>query len=350
MATRKGITLIAIASVLLLALAIVGGIYVYNNNFKPTPTYPVLKNFTPPPSLVELADKYPEYKDLLTDPELDSAYKDFLIAYEENGVDGAIDLAQKRGMINKKGELMVTLEFDTSDTTAAQAQLEEKGISINTVHENVMDIGIPVDLIKEQLDSDDPGAIFRELTELDHVTRVRLPVITVPNDGMKLNPKAPVYQLALESLPVINATAWHEAGFTGQGMRVGILDFGFDKYKDEVGNELPDEASITARSFISGVEIDQTGIEHGTAVAEVIHAIAPDAELVFAAYATDTEFFEAVNWLVSQNVQIINHSGGGALWTPRRHRFRCRCHQPGGCQQYHVGKFIRQQRFPPLER
>lgn len=312
LSTRKGITILIAAIVVFLIIAAVTGIVVYNKYFKPTPTAPPLTHFELPPSLEELADEYPEYADILLDPTLDTAYKDFLVAYQENGVDGAIELARARGMINSKGELMVTLEFDVEDTTAVQEQLKGEGISINTVHGNLLDIGIPVDLIKEQLESDDPAAIFEELTELEHVTRVRLPKISTPDSSLNLHDQAPVYQMALESLPVINATAWHEAGFTGQGMRVGILDFGFDEYLDELGSELPDSSMVTARSFIAGTEIDQTGINHGTAVAEVIHAIAPDAYLVFAAYSTDAEFYEAVDWLVSQNVSIINHSGGGA--------------------------------------
>ncbi len=312
LSTRKGITILIVAIVAFLIIAAVTGIVVYNKYFKPIPTAPPLTNFELPPSLEELAEEYPEYADILLDPALDSAYKDFLIAYQEGGVDGAIELARARSMINSKGELMVTLEFDVDDTTAVQEQLKGEGISINTAHGNLLDIGIPIDLIKEQLESDDPAAIFEELTELEHVTHVRLPKISTPDGSLNLNDQAPVYQMALESLPVINATAWHDAGFTGQGMRIGILDFGFDQYQDELGNELPDSSMVTARSFIAGAEIDQTGINHGTAVAEVIHAIAPDAHLVFAAYSTDTEFYEAIDWLVSQNVSIINHSGGGA--------------------------------------
>ena len=312
LSTRKGITILIAAIAVFLIIAAVTGIVVYNKYFKPTPTAPPLTKFELPPTLEELADEYPEYADILLDPALDSAYKDFLIAYQENGVDGAIELARARGMINAKGELMVTLEFDVDDTTAVQEQLKGEGISINTAHGNLLDIGIPIDLIKEQLQSDDPAAIFKDLTELEHVTRVRLPKISTPDGNLSLNDQAPVYQMALESLPVINATAWHEAGFTGQGMRIGILDFGFDQYQDELGSELPDSSMITAQSFIAGTEIDQTGINHGTAVAEVIHAIAPDAYLVFAAYSTDTEFYAAIDWLVSQDVSIINHSGGGA--------------------------------------
>ena len=43
-------------------------------------------------------------------------------------------------------------------------------------------------------------------------------------------------------------------------------------------------------------------------MAEVIHAIAPDAELVFATYDTSTEMRQAVEWLVSQGVDVISNS------------------------------------------
>jgi len=134
LSTRKGITILIAAIAVFLIIAAVTGIVVYNNHFKPTPTAPPLTKFELPPTLEELAYKYPEYADILLDPALDSAYKDFLIAYQENGVDGAIELARARGMINAKGELMVTLEFDVDDTTAVQEQLKSEGISINTAH------------------------------------------------------------------------------------------------------------------------------------------------------------------------------------------------------------------------
>ncbi len=56
------------------------------------------------------------------------------------------------------------------------------------------------------------------------------------------------------------------------------------------------------------MEIDQTGSVHGAAVSEIIHDIAPDAELFFADYQTVAEKQEAVDWLMSQNVDIITSS------------------------------------------
>ncbi len=38
---------------------------------------------------------------------------------------------------------------------------------------------------------------------------------------------------------VINADAWHDAGFTGAGIRIGVLDLGFSGYEDLLGSGCP---------------------------------------------------------------------------------------------------------------
>ena len=114
---------------------------------------------------------------------------------------------------------------------------------------------------------------------------------------------------------MIGAIAWQEAGITGKGVKIGVLDVGFDKYKSLLGSDLPE--NVLARSFIANTEIDQTGTEHGSAVAEIIYDIAPDAELIFAAYQTLAEKQVAVDWLMSQNVDIIS-SSTGMIFGPAR--------------------------------
>ncbi|NPV55794.1 MAG: S8 family serine peptidase [Anaerolineae bacterium] len=293
MASRRGILLIGAIVVVLLALAAIGGYFALNN--QPTPTPPTF-NFTPPPSLEELAAEYPEYADILLDPALDSVYKDFLLEYERGGTDAAIELAKMRGILNREGQVVVTLVLDTEDTAPLIEELEGMGIIVTTVAGNQVDIAIPSELIEEEIDKDKPGETFKDLITLEHVVRVKLPTTGLPDQE----------GIGGESLPVINAIAWHNAGVTGAGVKVGILDMGFDGYRDLLGSDLP--ASVTAQSFISGVEIDDTGIVHGAAVAEIIHDIAPDAELYLAAYQTDTERETAVQWLLSNNVDLIQHS------------------------------------------
>ena len=218
--------------------------------------------------------------------------------YQKGGQEAAFELARKRGILNDNNEIRLTLELDTTDTSALQASLEAHGIKVTAVSGNLMDIVIPLELVQASLASDQPGAIFTQLSGLQHIKRLRLPETGMQDSGY--------LDTDIESLPVINAEAWHEAGITGKGVKIGILDVGFDTYKNLLGTSLPEQ--VLARSFIAGTEIDQTGETHGTSVAEVIHAIAPDAELVFATYDTSTEMRQAVEWLVSQGVDIISNS------------------------------------------
>jgi hypothetical protein len=63
---------------------------------------------------------------------------------------------------------------------------------------------------------------------------------------------------------------------------------------------------------VPGIEVDQTGVSHGTAVAEVIHDVAPDAKLYLAFYdGCDVSMGNAVEWMLQQGVHIVSHSAGG---------------------------------------
>jgi len=102
----------------------------------------------------------------------------------------------------------------------------------------------------------------------------------------------------------------HTKNFTGKGVKVGILDFGFAGYQALVAaGELP--APVATKAFNGQTRVD-TDEAHGTACAEIIHDMAPDASLYFAAVtgATD-EIWRATHWLMEQGVDIINFSGGG---------------------------------------
>jgi subtilisin family serine protease len=97
-------------------------------------------------------------------------------------------------------------------------------------------------------------------------------------------------------------------------VKVGVLDLEFDGYKSLLGTELPD--SVTVQCFCDGGQVDQMGGVHGAGVAEIIHDIAPDAELYLAAFQTDAEFQQAAEWLAAQGVKIISNSTG-SNWGPK---------------------------------
>ncbi|MEE8391302.1 MAG: S8 family serine peptidase [Anaerolineae bacterium] len=253
---------------------------------------------TPPQSLTELAEQYPALASILTDPELDSVYKEFLVAYEEGGHDTALELARQRGMLTPQGDVAITLILDTEDNDALVTQLETVGAVVVSAYRDRVNVAVPIVLIEAQLQTDAPGAIFDQLTELEHVISVQLPEQRI-HDGSTIPG---------EGVSVIGSNAWHEAGITGAGLRIGVLDLGFSNYEDLLGVELPDAVLVETFGWYDEDEV------HGTACAEIIHEVAPDAELFFAWYdGSDAAMGEAVDWLLSHNVDIISHSASSIV-------------------------------------
>lgn len=295
LATPKGITLIAALTIFMIVIAAIGVWYVFK-------AYSLdggqSVQIEPPQSIEDLMDLYPELAPILANSELDSVYKEFFIVYQEGGSEAAIDLARKRGMLSEGDEVRMTLELDTSESAELVAQLEARGIKVTAVSGNMIDIAIPVAVIEGAIEAGDPGSLFKGLPGLEHVVRIRLPRMGLQDEG----------SIEIESYEEVGVNLWHAQGFYGEGIRIGVLDMGFNGYKDLLGSDLPE--NVVARSFIYGREIDDTDTAHGTKCAEVIHDIAPGAELIFAAYETDVEQSQAVEWLRTQDVDIISHSAG----------------------------------------
>jgi subtilisin family serine protease len=299
---RKSMTFLIVLLVLGLLLIVAAGIvyFVSQQDQKPS-------DIELPSSLDEVAEQYPELARILKDPELDAAYKEFLVVYEEEGEEAALEMARERGiLVTREGKeyIRLTLILDTDDNEPLKAQLEDAGAVVISAFREQIEVAVSLDLIRQELASDDPGAVFNHLTEMEHVVAVRLPQRTTPEGST----------IEGEGVDVIGAEAWHSAGITGEGVRVGVLDLGFEGYVDLLGEELPEE--VTFEEF--GEEFDEDAPlaqrVHGTACAEIIHEIAPGAELVFAMYdGSGAAFGEAVEWLVKQDVDIISHSAGSVV-------------------------------------
>ncbi|HEY74123.1 MAG: hypothetical protein DRJ03_21055 [Chloroflexi bacterium] len=289
MTNRKPLIALLIAGVVLLVAAGVAYL-LHSQSSQPS--------ITPPPSLAELAEQYPKLAHILQDPELDSVYKEFLLAYEEGGEEAALELAGKRGMLTPQGDVAITLILDTEDNAPLVAQLEAAGVNVVSAYRDRVNVAVPVTQITDELESAHPGATFAQLTELEHVIGVELPETRAP-DGSDIEG---------EGVAIINADDWRLAGFSGAGLRIGVLDLGFYGYQDLLGVELPDNVTMETFGWYDEEEV------HGAACAEIIHEVAPEAELFFAWYdGSDAAMGEAVDWLTEQEVDIISHSAGGLV-------------------------------------
>jgi hypothetical protein len=118
-----------------------------------------------------------------------------------------------------------------------------------------------------------------------------------------------------DAVALQGAAAWQSAGTAGAGVRVGILDAGFSGIGGLLGVDLP--PSVHARCYTavgaytsSLSACGQGGEAHGTAVAEVVAAIAPAASLWIADPTSQDDLLASIDWMTANGVRIIN-----ASWT-----------------------------------
>ena len=135
----------------------------------------------------------------------------------------------------------------------------------------------------------------KELASWTKIKLIKKPTLPKPND------------IVTGGLNFIGAGEWHTGGVTGEGVKVGIIDLGFAGYSSLLGTELPATVEVAHTGEIS----DFFSMVHGTACAEIIHDVAPDADL-FLINAADMEvaFPLAVKWLKSKGVDVISSSMG----------------------------------------
>jgi subtilisin family serine protease len=112
----------------------------------------------------------------------------------------------------------------------------------------------------------------------------------------------------LELMARLGVTAWHKAGFQGKGVKIAVLDSGFRGYRDVLGKGLP--AAVTVRSFRSDNDLEARDSQHGILCGEVIHTLAPEAELVFANWDPEKPetFLSAAQWAKDQGAKILSCS------------------------------------------
>lgn len=115
---------------------------------------------------------------------------------------------------------------------------------------------------------------------------------------------AEVKTVESEGHTATGASAWAEAGWTGVGVDVAIVDVGFVDYEALVGSELPAELSTDFERGAAG------STAHGTAVAEVIADVAPGARFHLVTFGTDVELVAALENLADTDVDVVNASIG----------------------------------------
>lgn len=139
-----------------------------------------------------------------------------------------------------------------------------------------------------------PIAELARIAQVDGVQFVRLPI--VPD----------LHIVRSEGVEGIRARVYSGNGYTGRGIKVGVIDVGFDGVPSlQSQGELPD---LTYQDFSEeGIFTESV---HGSACAEIVHDIAPDAEIYLYKVKSDVSWQMAQEAAIQEGLDIVSVSLG----------------------------------------
>ena len=215
------------------------------------------------------------------------SHLDQLVTSVEDGETTAEDAAAGASM-HREESVAVTIYLSGSVDDVVQF-LQDFGGDPRNVGEDYIEAYVPMSLLGPV--SEQPG-----------VLRVR-----------EIVPPEPAYgDFTSQGVEAHGSSAWNDAGHSGQGVKVGVIDVGFEGFSNLMGQELPTTVEARCYTDIGVVSRSLTDCEigsvHGTGVAETVIDIAPEVSLYIANPGTAGDLREAVDWMVSEGVSVINHS------------------------------------------
>ncbi|HUG15791.1 MAG TPA: S8 family serine peptidase [Thermomicrobiales bacterium] len=128
----------------------------------------------------------------------------------------------------------------------------------------------------------------------------------------ELEPPIPLAKTS-QGVAIHGVPDWTASGFTGAGVKVGVIDIGFEGFSALIGSELPVPVAhcyqVVGTATANVSDCERYGV-HGTAVTETVVDVAPDAAIYISNPLTRVDLHTTVAWMASQGVTIINHSVG----------------------------------------
>lgn len=104
-----------------------------------------------------------------------------------------------------------------------------------------------------------------------------------------------------EAVAYTNASAWHTAGYTGDGVKIGVIDYGFDN----ASSYAADLGCLFEAKNANNTTYTPTGSGDGIPAIETICDMAPDADVYARHVANENQFYQAMDNLAALDVDII---------------------------------------------
>ncbi|MGE0879879.1 MAG: S8 family serine peptidase [Acidimicrobiia bacterium] len=173
---------------------------------------------------------------------------------------------------------------------------------------------VPGALLQADVQVETLGAV----AALDGVTMVRPPLqVSLPIEKtapVDVDRVAVAAAVTGQEVTKTNAAAWQAAGHTGKGIKIGVVDafYGGAWSASQNAGELVPPAGKFCR--LGGANcgdpflVAPSAATHGVMVAEIVHEMAPDAQLYIATVSTASDLQAAVDYFAANGVKIITRS------------------------------------------
>ena len=219
-----------------------------------------------------------------------------IVQQVEDGIASAQSAASS-APYSEEESVAVSLLVEEDSLEDVQQFLADNGADVRNVDEGYIEAYVPVSLLPE-------------LSQQEGVTGVSTIVPPQPLQTSVIS----------EGVQVHGADVWHRARVKGDGIKIGIIDVGFEGFQDLMGSELPTEANVHALCFTELGQVSEdivdceTFDDHGTYVTETAFDMAPNATYYISNAPSWSDLRNTVIWMISEDVDIINHSVGW-LWS-----------------------------------
>ncbi len=181
-------------------------------------------------------------------------------------------------------QLDIVVEL-AGDEHALAEEIAALGFEIESVHGRLLQVRAS------------PQGVAR-LAELDSVLFVKLPASPI------------VLDVVSEGVATIGADKVQQAGRKGFGVKVAVLDVGFDVQNPEIASNIAEARSFRRDRNIQGATPEDKA--HGTGVSEILVDVAPGVRLYLLNFNTEVEYLNAVDYAIQLGVSIISTSIGWA--------------------------------------
>ncbi len=213
---------------------------------------------------------------------LEWGISEIALAARSLGPAAAVREARSAGLEATGTRVEVVVRTEPGTASLALATLATRGAVVERTYGSLVKALVPV-------------AELEGLGRAPGVTRVEAPqrfhVAAVTGQGVEAS----------------NAAVAQADGARGAGVKIGIVDAGFGQYTlRQVAGELPTGSALKTQNYCSNFEQNV----HGTGVAEIVHEVAPEAELYLICIEDAVDMGAATDYAIANGIQIVNQSGG----------------------------------------